>query len=126
MNKNSKEIIANKQYSEQEEKVLAKKAQKRVSFKIHIIIYILANLLIWLLWFFIFSKMNDLDQRRLALNIFLFITLVWGIFVVTHYLFVYKWDKTYVEKEIDNLKKEQEKKQKELEQLKEEENKQQS
>jgi cell division protein FtsL len=126
MDKNNKEIIANKQYSEQEEKVLAKKAQKRVSFKIHIIIYILANLLIWLLWFFIFSKMNDLEQRKLALNIFLFITLVWVIFVVAHYLFVYKWDKTYVEKEIDSLKKEQEKKQKELEQLKEEENKQQS
>lgn len=128
MDKNNKEIIANKQYSEQEEKILTKKAQKRVSFKIHIIIYILANLLIWLLWFFIFSKMTDLDQRGLALNIFLFITLVWGIFVIAHYLFVYKWDKTYVEKEIDNLKKEREKKQKKLEQLKkeEEENKQQS
>ena len=62
----------------------------------------------------------------MALNIFLFITLVWGIFVIAHYLFVYKWNKSYVEKEIVSLKKEQEKKQKQLEQLKEEENKQQS
>lgn len=125
MDKNNKEIIANKQYSEEEEKALAKKAQKRVSFKRHIIIYILANLLIWLFWFFIFSKMNDTEQKELALNIFLFITLVWGILVIAHYFFVYKWNKSYVEKEIERLKKEQDNKEKELEQLKEE-NKQQS
>ncbi len=125
MDKNNKEIIGNKQYSEEEEKALAKKAQKRVSFKRHIIIYILANLLIWLFWFFIFSKMNDTEQKELALNIFLFITLVWGILVIAHYFFVYKWNKSYVEKEIERLKKEQDNKEKELEQLKEE-NKQQS
>ena len=125
--KNDKEeLTPSKQYSEQEERAIAKKAQKRVGFKIHFIIYILANLLIWIFWFFIFSKLNDLGQRQMALNIFLFITLVWGIFVIAHYLFVYKWNKSYVEKEIVRLKKEQEKRQKELEELKEKENKQQS
>lgn len=122
--KNDKEeLILNKQYSEQEEKALAKKAQKRVSFKIHIIIYILANLLIWILWFFIFSKMNDVGQRQLALNIFLFITLVWGIFVIAHYFFVYKWNKTYIDKEVERLKKEQKDKENKLEQLKDKINK---
>ncbi|MDR0368547.1 MAG: 2TM domain-containing protein [Bacteroidales bacterium] len=110
---------------DQTQEQLFREAQKRVRFKIHFILFILANFLIWILWFFIFSKLNDLPQREMALNTFLFITLVWLICVIAHYLFVYKWTKSYVEKEVEMLKKEQDKKLKELAKLKEDANKQQ-
>jgi hypothetical protein len=62
--------------------------------------------LIWLFWFFVFKGSNDLNQP--ACNTALFITLAWGICIIAHYLIVYKWDKTYVEKEIKYLKKQRE------------------
>ena len=119
---NKEEIIVDKLYSEQEEQALRKKAQKRVSFKIHFAIFVLANLLIWLFWFFIFSNMDDGAFRQSTLNTFFFISSIWTICMIAHYLFIYKWGKSYVEKEIARLKKEQEKKVKELEKLKEKQN----
>ena len=120
MENNKEEIIADKLYSEQEEQTLRKKAQKRVNFKIHFTVFILANLLIWLFWFFIFSNMDDGVFRQATLNTLLFVSLVWTICIFAHYLLIYKWNKSYVEKEIVRLKKEQEKKEKELEEIKEE------
>ena len=122
MDDNKEEIIAEKLYSEQDEQAFRKKAQKRVSFKIHFTVFILVNLLIWLFWFFIFSNMDDGAFRQSMLKAFFFISLVWTICVIAHYLFIYKWGKSYVEKEIARLKKEQEKKVKELEKLKEKQN----
>ena len=122
MENNKEEIIVDKLYSEQEEQTLRKKAQKRVSFKIHFTVFILANLLIWLFWFFIFSNMDDGAFRQSMLKAFFFISLVWTICVIAHYLFIYKWGKSYVEKEIARLKKEQKKKEKELEEIKKEHN----
>ena len=90
-----------------EEREIISKAKKRVGFKIHSIIYLLACLLLWIFWFFIFSTSEDLN--RSALNVCLFITLAWGICIIAHYLFVYKWDKTYIEKEIKHLKEQKEK-----------------
>ena len=119
---NKEEIIADKSYSEQEEQAFRKKAQKRVSFKIHFTVFLLANLLIWLCWFFIFNSINDDVFKQATLKTFLFISLVWIICVFTHYLLIYKWNKSYVEKEMVRLKKEQERKEKELEVLKEEQN----
>jgi len=118
------EIIVDKLYSEQEEQTLRKKAQKRVSFKIHFTVFILVNLLIWLFWFFIFSNMDDGAFRQSTLKTFFFISSVWSIFMIAHYLFIYKWNKSFVEKEIRRLKKEEERQQKELEALKEEQNNQ--
>lgn len=50
------------------------------------------------------------------------LTLFWGIFVFAHYLIVYKWNKSYIEKEIKRLKKQQAKQEEELKSLTEEEN----
>jgi hypothetical protein len=97
-------------FSPQEEKELAKKAKKRIAFKIHWAIYLLVNLLFWLIWFFIFKGSKYIDLSTSVRNGFLFITLTWGICIIAHYLIVYKWNKTLVEKEIKHLKKERKKK----------------
>ncbi|MDR1458815.1 MAG: 2TM domain-containing protein [Bacteroidales bacterium] len=106
-------ITNQEDFNLQKEEEIVKKAKKRVRFKIHIIIYILACILMWLCWFFLFS--GSIDLRQPALNTTLFITLTWCVCVVAHYLIVYKWDKTYVEKEIKYLKEQQEKKQQQIE-----------
>jgi uncharacterized membrane protein YciS (DUF1049 family) len=67
----------------------------------------------WLCWFFIFQGSNDLNKP--ALNTILFITLVWGVCAIFHYLIVYKWDKTYLEKEVKRLKKQQQQQQQQIE-----------
>ena len=113
---NKEEIIVEKLYSEEEEQTLRKKAQKRVNFKIHFTVFILANLLIWLFWFFILSSLE------LALDACIFISSVWTICMIAHYLIIYKWNKSYVDKEIAQLKKEQERKEKELKEIKKEHN----
>ena len=104
-------------FNTEEEKQIRNKAKKRIGFKIHSIIYFLVCLLLWLFWYFIFkgSKYEDLDAAML--NICLFVTLTWGICVTAHYLLVYKWNKTLLEKEIKQLKKEKEKKRKQAEQF---------
>ncbi|MDR0604166.1 MAG: 2TM domain-containing protein [Bacteroidales bacterium] len=104
--------IIGEDFSLPEETEIVKKAKKRVGFKIHIIIYILACILIWLCWVFIFHGSN---LNKPAFNAILFITLAWGICIIFHYLIVYKWDKTYLEKEVKRLKKQQEKQQQQIE-----------
>jgi uncharacterized membrane protein len=104
-------IINKEDFSLQTDAEIIKKARRRIGFKIHIIIYILMSILIWLFWTFIFKGSPDMSQP--AFNAMLFITLAWGICIITHYLIVYKWDKTYLEKEVKYLKKQQEKKQQE-------------
>ncbi|MDR1878710.1 MAG: hypothetical protein LBQ64_04010 [Bacteroidales bacterium] len=101
----------------QEETTLVRTAKKRVGFKIHFVLYILSCLLIWLFWFFIFKDTVDLHSP--ALRVCIFITLVWLICIIAHYLFVYKWNKNYIEKEIVLLKKQKEKAEKELADCKE-------
>ena len=96
-----------------EEKELINKAKKRVAFKIHSAIYVLTCLLFWTFWFFIFKSSGDLKIP--ALKFCLFITLAWGICIVAHYLFVYKWGKKFIEKEINYLKRQTEKEQQKLE-----------
>ena len=101
----------------QEEKEIRNKAKKRVRFKIHIVIYLFTCLLLWLFWYFIFKGSRYEDLTAAALKVCLFVTSTWGICIIAHYLIVYKWNKTLVEKEIKQLKKEQERKQKENEEL---------
>jgi hypothetical protein len=96
-------------FNQQEEKEIRNKAKKRVGFKIHSMVYFLICLLFWLFWFFIFKGSSDDALRLSALKVCLFITLTWGICVAAHYLLVYKWNKTFLEKEIKRLKKEKEK-----------------
>ena len=100
--------------SQQEEKILYGKASKRVQFKVHLMIFILTNLILWLFYYFGLKLFKE-DVKEIAFQFILFVFLVWGIVVFAHYLIVYKWGKTMVEKEFDAMKKEHKKKKKALE-----------
>jgi len=100
-------------FSPQEEKKIRRKAKKRVAFKKHSMMYFLICLLLWLIWFFLFKGSTDESLRMNILKFCFFVSLVWGICLFAHYLFVYKWNKTLIEKEIKHLKKEQERKREE-------------
>jgi len=102
-------------FTPQEEKEIRKTSKKRVGFKIHSAIYMLVCILFWLLWIFIFKNSSDHDLRWAVLKFCLFVTLTWGIGIISHYLIVYKWNKTLIEKEIERLKKEIEQKRQYLE-----------
>jgi len=99
----------------QEEKTLYNKAKKRVQFKVHLMIFILTNFILWLFYSFIFHPIDDDVVTKIAFRFVLFVSLTWGIVVYAHYLIVYKWGKTLVEKEFDKLKKEHKNKKKALE-----------
>jgi uncharacterized membrane protein YGL010W len=77
-------------------------AKKRVAFKKHLTIYILLNLLLWVLYFFLFRKSED----KMFLHSVLFVFIAWTIIVIGHYFFAVRWNKTMLEKEIETLIKE--------------------
>ena len=99
--------------SQQEERTLYGKAKKRVQFKVHLMIFFLTNLILWLIFWF-GSKLFKEEARSFVLQFVFFISLTWGVVVYAHYLIVYKWGKTLVEKEFDKLKKEHKSKKKAL------------
>jgi heme/copper-type cytochrome/quinol oxidase subunit 4 len=77
-------------------------AKKRVHFKKHVIVYILANLLLWTLFFFLFKGKED----KTFLYSILFVLITWTIILVGHYFYAMKWNKKMVEKEVQSLIKE--------------------
>ncbi len=79
--------------------MIYKKARKRVAFKTHLTIYILVNLLLWLLWLFVSYNTND----NFPLPWPVLPTVGWGIGVVFHYLYAFKWNANLVEKEYEKL-----------------------
>ncbi len=85
----------------EEEAKLAKMAGRRTSFKIHLAIFILANAFLWVVWFFLFKGKEDTT----FLKAILFVLIVWLLAVILHYMIVYKWTKSYKEKELSSLKK---------------------
>jgi len=87
--------------SPEEEAKLAKMAGRRTSFKIHLAIFILANAFLWVVWFFLFKGKEDTT----FLKAILFVLIVWLLAVILHYMIVYKWTKSYKEKELSSLKK---------------------
>jgi len=100
--------------SNKEEQKLYNKARKRVQFKVHLMIFFLTNLILWLIFWF-GSKLFKEEARSFVLQFVLFVSLAWGVVIYAHYLIVYRWGKTLVEKEFDNLKKEHKRKKKALE-----------
>lgn len=77
--------------------VLMKVARDRVSFKAHLTIFVLGNVMIWLLWimlYYIFS---------VTFPWALFPTLCWGVALAYHYFKVYKWNEKWVEQEYQRL-----------------------
>lgn len=87
--------------SPEEERKLEKMAARRTSFKIHFAIFLIANAFLWVVWYFLFKGKEDIT----FLKAILFVLIVWTLAVVLHYMIVYKWTKTYKEKELSSLKK---------------------
>lgn len=85
----------------EEEAKLAKMAARRTSFKIHLAIFILANTFLWVVWYFLFKDSGEVT----FLKAILFLLIVWLLAVILHYMIVYKWTKSYKEKELTSLKK---------------------
>ncbi|MCX7697244.1 MAG: 2TM domain-containing protein [Bacteroidales bacterium] len=83
------------------EEDLLKIARKRVGFKVHLIIYILGNLLLWVLYFLFFFLFDFTFPWAI------FPTLIWSIALGFHYFVVFKWNEKWVEKEYQKLVKEQ-------------------
>lgn len=77
-------------------------AKRRASFKAHLIIYVLANLLIWLIYILLMYSLS------VSFPWALFPTIGWGIGLAFHYFFVFKWNDKMVEKELLKLKQEAE------------------
>lgn len=90
------------------------KAKQRVNFKIHITIFILLMAIAWLIWGFIFKD----SENQTFLKCLSFATLIWGIFLIAHYLIVYKWNKSLIDKELEKLIKQENKKLEEIKRLK--------
>ena len=87
--------------SPEEERKLEKMAARRTSFKIHFAIFLIANAFLWVVWFFLFKGKEDAT----FLKAILFVLIVWLLAVDLHYMIVYKWTKSYKEKELSSLKK---------------------
>ncbi len=98
----------------EEEAKLAKMAARRTSFKIHLAIFILANAFLWVVWYFLFKGKEDIT----FLKAILFVLIVWLLAIILHYMIVYKWTKSYKEKELSSLKKLRMRQIEEIEQLK--------
>ncbi len=87
--------------SPEEERKLEKMAARRTSFKIHFAIFLIANPFLWVVWYFLFKGKEDTT----FLKAILFVFIVWLLGVVLHYMIVYKWTKSYKEKELSSLRK---------------------
>ena len=85
----------------EEEAKLARMASRRTGFKKHFAIFILVNAFLWVVWYFLFSNSQD----NTFLKAILFVLIVWLIAIILHYMIVYKWTKSYKEKELTSLKK---------------------
>jgi len=83
--------------------LVLKTAKKRVGFKKHVTLYILINLLLWVLFIFLFK--GDKDPNHTFLRTILFIFITWTIIVVGHYFFAMRWNKKMLEKEVEKLMK---------------------
>jgi len=82
---------------------LWRQAKHRTNFKIHFTVYFLVNILFWLVWSFSKDVLGD------VFTIWpIYATAGWGTIVIFHYLSVYKWNKKYVQKEYEKLKKQSE------------------
>ena len=98
----------------EEEAKLAKMAVRRTSFKIHLAIFILSNAFLWVVWYFLFKDSEDIT----FLKAILFLLIVWLLAIILHYMIVYKWTKSYKEKELTSLKKIRQRQLLEIENLK--------
>lgn len=98
------DIITNTVEESKEEKALRKKAKRRVNMRVHFTIFVLVNLILWLLYFFLFKE-SSLGSGMLKFCLGL--TLIWAVIVYAHYLVVFKWGNRSVDKEVKKLRKQE-------------------
>ncbi|HOT88929.1 MAG TPA: 2TM domain-containing protein, partial [Bacteroidales bacterium] len=85
---------------------LWKKANERAGFKMHLIVYIIAILFMWILWAFI-GYVNDIsDNHKWPL----YPMLAWALILVLHYFIVFRWKNKLTQIEYNKLQKKSEKK----------------
>lgn len=78
-------------------------AQKRASFKSHLISYLVVNAFLWALWYFTAGQVKDAGWNHLPWPIWS--TLGWGIGLFFHYAGAYIYPKANsVEREYEKLK----------------------
>ena len=85
----------------EDEAKLARMASRRTGFKKHFAIFFLLNAFLWVVWYFLF---RDSAENTFLMAI-LFVFIVWLLGIILHYMIVYKWTKSYKEKELTSLKK---------------------
>lgn len=113
------EKTVNETISSEEEARMINVSKIRVHFKVHLAIFLVVNLIVWVLWFMLFNTIvTDAYIGQAILKAFLCITLVWLLLVILHYLIAYKWNKTFIEKELSKIKKQRDKQLKEIEKIK--------
>jgi len=78
---------------------LWKTAHQRAGFKIHITIYFIVILFLWVLWGFL-AFINDWEY---SFKWPIFPMFAWGLGVILHYIIVYNWKHKLTQKEYDKL-----------------------
>lgn len=94
---------------------LFNKAKKRVNFKVHAAIYLIVLAILWVIWGFIFK--NSSTETSIFLKSILFISIIWSIVLIAHYLYAFKWNSALVERELQRMIKQMEKKKENEEKL---------
>jgi len=84
---------------------LREKARAITNFKMHRTVFFLANILIWLVSAFLFYAFKTTWMWAI------FPTAIWGVILIFHYFWTFKWNKDRVEKEYQKLLKSLEKRQ---------------
>lgn len=89
----------------QEDQYLWRVARRRVAFKNHLAIYIITNLLLWLLWW-LADRHTSGEGEYSAIPWPVFPTLGWGLGVLMNYLgaYVFYGRRSLVQREYDKLK----------------------
>lgn len=103
------------QSSTEDVQKLWQKARHRAAFKIHLIIFVLVNALFWAFWYLL---LHNTEADQILFKLILFMSIAWLIILIGHYVFVYVFGATFVEKELKKLKNQIEKDKKEIERLK--------
>ncbi|MBP5205555.1 MAG: 2TM domain-containing protein [Bacteroidales bacterium] len=119
MEENENKAVTAPEISVEEEGKMQSVANSRRRFRIHLSLFILVNLLLWVLFFTLFNAIvTDFHIRAAIVKVFLSITLVWLLIVIMHYCISFKWTRTSAEKELKRVRKQRSNQLKEIEQLK--------
>ena len=102
-----------------EEAKMQNVAASRMRFRVHFGLFVLINLIIWVLYFTLFSAVvTDRDIKAAILKVFVCVTAAWLLVLILHYCIAFKWNKTLVEKELARIRKQRSRQLKKIEELK--------